>query len=670
MRTTLAMAVPVAVILFAAALNMVPASTGSEEADEANRYWIDEADLSSVEIGWGSPGANRSVDGNPLRIAGREFERGLGTHADSSVRFRLHGKARRFHAFVGVDDEVGSSPASVEFQIYGDGRLLWKSGVLRAGEPAKEVVRNMKGLDIVTLVVTGADDGINFDHADWADAYFEYEGRAPEVLAAPRREPYILTPPPPATPRINGARVFGVRPGSPFLFTIPATGERPMAFAARNLPPGLKVDAQTGRITGRTEAAGEHRATLVAENAKGRDERELRIVVGDRIALTPPMGWNSWNCWAGAVSQEKVLSSARAMVETGLVNHGWSYINIDDTWQADERGGPHNAILGNEKFPDVAGLCEEVHAMGLKIGIYSTPWITSYAGYIGGSSNDPDGAWSRAEWGNQGSGRPGWRHGEHSFATNDANQWAEWGFDYLKYDWNPNDVPHVREMSEALKATGRDIVYSLSNSAPFDHAGDWAELSNCWRTTGDIVDTWGSMSGIGFSQDRWRPYGGPGRWNDPDMLVVGKVGWGPNLHPSRLTPDEQYTHISLWCLLSAPLLLGNDLADMDEFTLGLLTNDEVLEVNQDPVGDQASRVVVRGETEVWAKAMEDGSKAVGLFNRSPMDAEVVLEWSDLALMGRQRVRDLWRQEDLGRFKDRFESTVPAHGVTLVRIWPD
>jgi alpha-galactosidase len=216
--------------------------------------------------------------------------------------------------------------------------------------------------------------------------------------------------------------------------------------------------------------------------------------------------------------------------------------------------------------------------------------------------------------GGPGGGVFGDRMGKYSFAENDARQWAAWGIDYLKYDWIPNDVPHVEEMSLALKATGRDIVYSLSNSADFGQAADWARLSHCWRTTGDIRDTWESMSGIGFAQGRWAPYAGSGHWNDPDMLVVGKVGWGPQLHPANLTPDEQYTHISLWCLLAAPLLIGCDLADMDALTLSLLTNDEVLEVDQDPLGKQATCVAREGREQVWAKAMEDGSRAVGLFN--------------------------------------------------------
>ena len=204
----------------------------------------------------------------------------------------------------------------------------------------------------------------------------------------------ILTPPPPPTPRINGPTIFGVRPHAPFLYTIPVTGDRPITYSVDALPDGLTVDPATGRITGKIAAAGEYPVVFRATNALGAAEKKFRIVCGDRIALTPPLGWNSWNSWAGSVDQDKVLRSARALVSSGLADHGWTYVNIDDTWQG-ERGGPHHAILGNEKFPDMKQLCDDVHALGLKIGIYSSPWITTYAGYRGGSSDDAQGSWQK-----------------------------------------------------------------------------------------------------------------------------------------------------------------------------------------------------------------------------------------------------------------------------------
>jgi len=489
----------------------------------------------------------------------------------------------------------------------------------------------------------------------------------PAAFAADASSPGILTPPPSVTPRINGPSIFGVRPGSPFLYTVPATGDRPIAFSADGLPAGLSLDSATGRITGRLAEQATYGVVLRASNPLGTAERRFRIVVGEKIALTPPMGWNSYNCWAESVDQDKILRSARALVASGLANHGWTYVNMDDTWQG-ARGGPHNAIQGNEKFPDMKGLCDQIHALGLKAGIYSSPWVTTYAGYRGGSSDTPDGAWQRLKdyEGNK-------RIGRYEFAANDAAQWADWGFDYIKYDWNPNDVEHTRQMHQALRATGRDIVLSLSNAAPLyaiDELSKWAEA---WRTTGDIWDTWETpgpwqhgVSEIGFNQDAWAPHGGPGGWNDPDMLVVGLVGWGAKHHETHLTPAEQYAHLSLWCLYSAPLLIGCDLEHISPFTLNLLTNDEVLAVDQDALGAGGRRVATIGAIDVIQKPLEDGGTAVGFFNRGDIPHTITVKFDRIGLGGRQLFRDLWRQTDAGVFEKELQVTVQPHDVMLYR----
>jgi alpha-galactosidase len=236
-------------------------------------------------------------------------------------------------------------------------------------------------------------------------------------------------------------------------------------------------------------------------------------------------------------------------------------------------------------------------------------------------------------------------------------------------------------MAAALRSSGRDIVYSLSNSAPFTGAAEWARLAQVYRTTGDITDRWESMSGIGFGQDRWTPFNGPGHWADPDMLVVGRLGWGQGedggVRDSRLTADEQVTHISLWALLSAPMLLGCDLSALDDLTLRLLCNDEVLAVDLDPLGQQARcvrdlrRADRRGATAshevVYAKPLEDGSLVVGLFNRGPEAATVAVSWGELELSGSVHVRDLWAREDLGGRAGALEATVAAHGARLFRL---
>ncbi|HKD37176.1 MAG TPA: putative Ig domain-containing protein, partial [Pirellulales bacterium] len=443
-----------------------------------------------------------------------------------------------------------------------------------------------------------------------------------------------------ARPRINGPRVYGERPGRPFLYTIPVTGERPIIYSAEGLPEGLSVDSKTGRITGFVAQPGEYRAMLVATNSIGRDAQPLVIKIGEQICLTPPMGWNSWNCFGAKVDQQMVRSQAVAMASSGLAQHGWTYINIDDGWQG-HRSGAEHSLQPNDKFPDMKRLCDDIHAIGLKAGIYSTPWVTSYARHAGGSAENPEGTWDPPPPGPKQVNKRilPYAIGKYHFMKQDARQWAAWGFDYLKYDWNPIEAPDVEEMGEALKSSGRDFVYSLSNHAPFAGREDFARLANLWRTTGDIKDNWKSMSGIGFSQEKWGSVAGPGHWNDPDMLVVGVVGWGKP-RATQLTPDEQYAHISLWCLLSAPLLIGCDLTKLDDFTLGLLTNDEVLAVDQDPLGRQATRVAQNGDGEVWAKPLANGGWAVGLFNRGEQPAVVAIDVSQLKLSGTKRLRDL------------------------------
>jgi alpha-galactosidase len=614
----------------------------------ADSYPLDTLDLSSIEQGWGQPHAGKSVEGHALSIGKQPFAHGIGTHANSTFRLDLGGKAEKFTASVGVDDEVGNK-GSVVFRLIGDGKTLWESELMRGGTPAKTVSVDLHGVRKLTLAVDDGGDGMDSDHADWADVQVTMAEGKPTVFTPPPEAPVVLTPKASPKARINGARIVGVRPGSPFQYTIAASGERPVLYSASHLPAGLQLDPITGIITGSLTEKGVHLVTLHAKNAAGADKRELKIVCGDAVALTPPLGWNSWNCFACDVTDANVRSAADAMVASGLIQHGWTYINIDDCWEAgrDAQGN----VLSNSKFPDMKALTAYVHGKGLKIGLYSSPGPKTCAGH----------------------------EGSYQHELQDARRYAEWGFDYLKYDWcsygeiapKPDHAQLLKPyqvMRDALNQVPRDIVFSLCQYGMGDVWKWGAEVGgNCWRTTGDITDTWASMSGIGFNQAGHEKFAGPGHWNDPDMLVVGYVGWSANVRPTHLTPNEQYTHITLWCLLNSPLLIGCDMTKLDEFTLGLLTNDEVLEVSQDPLGRQAGRISKNGQLEVWAKDMEDGSKVVGLFNRGDDLTVVSVNWSDLGLTGKHAVRDLWRQENLGKFADQYTAPVPRHGVALVKV---
>jgi len=463
---------------------------------------------------------------------------------------------------------------------------------------------------------------------------------------------YILTPVPQATPKINGATVFGVRPNSPVLYKIAATGKAPLLYKVEGLPEGLIVNPINGIITGKISRKGDYSMTIIVKNNIAEAKRTFKITCGDLLALTPPMGWNSWNCWGLSVSDEKLKASAKAMMDKGLMDHGWTFMNIDDGWEAGSRNAD-GEIVTNNKFPDMKKLGEWLHNNGLKFGIYSSPGNSTCGGYLGSYQHE----------------------------LQDATTYANWGIDYLKYDWcSYGDIHNAKDttlasykkpyevMQDALQKQNRDIVYSLCQYGMKD-VWEWgADVNgNCWRTTGDITDNWQSLSSIGFNQTKQHPYAKPGRWNDPDMMIVGQVGWSNNLHPTRLTPDEQYTHVSLWCMLSAPLLIGCDLSKLDDFTLNLLTNDEVIAIDQDPLGQQAKLVFKNERFQIWLKELEDGSKALAIFNTSEKSDVMRFHWGDFGLTTKQKVRDLWRQKDIGNFDTMFASSVAAHGVTLIKI---
>ena len=469
-------------------------------------------------------------------------------------------------------------------------------------------------------------------------------------------------------PAIHSPAVYGVRPGAPVIFTIPATGARPMKFSAAGLPPTIHLDPDTGIITGKLDETGTVRVKLSAKNEAGADEKELRITIGDRIALTPPMGWSSWNCFGRKVNQNLILRQAKAMVDKGLIQHGYNFINIDDGWQG-ERTGPDHALGGNEKFPDLRAMVTSIHTMGLKAGIYSTPWESSYAGYCGGSGQDERGKWEKAKK----------QFGAVSFARADAKLFADLGFDYLKYDWSPIDVPHVRQMRAALLASGRDIVFSLSNGADIKLAAEYAKLAELWRTTGDLINAWKdadpfwafSVTESAFTREPWARFSKPGNWNDPDMMVLGKTGEGSPLKQADLTHEQEITHFSMWCLLAAPLILGCDLEHLSPDTLSVITNDEVIAIDQDELGIQAVRVGVNGCFDFYGKPLADGSFALGIVNRSPAPATTRI--SKLKYMGgpvKARARDLWRREDIPDFNpEKTLFTVPGDGTVLLRLWP-
>jgi alpha-galactosidase len=363
------------------------------------------------------------------------------------------------------------------------------------------------------------------------------------------------------------------------------------------------------------------------------------------VAATPPMGWNSWNHFASKVDDAVIRAQADAMVASGMRDAGYVYINIDDTWEGerDTRGIIHS----NSKFPDMKALADYVHSKGLKIGIYSSPGAKTCAGFAGSYGHEDQ----------------------------DAATYAAWGMDYLKYDLcgfrdimatagsleaaNKMMVAAYEKMRDALRKTGRPIVYSFCQYGD-DAVWRWAPSAggNLWRTTGDINDTYNRMAEIGFGQAGLAKFAGPGHWNDPDMLEVGNGG---------MNAEEYRTHMSLWAILAAPLLAGNDLSAMKPETIALLTNREVIAIDQDPAGKQGDRVWAEGPLEVWARPLADGSKAVGLFNRHDGTLAMQVDFAEFGFKDSPKVRDVWQAKDLGRVQSPYKVEIPTHGVILLRV---
>jgi alpha-galactosidase len=347
------------------------------------------------------------------------------------------------------------------------------------------------------------------------------------------------------------------------------------------------------------------------------------------------MGWNSWNHYGCNVSDALIREQADAMVSSGLKAAGYQYVNVDDCWEGmrDANGN----IQPNDKFPDMKALGDYIHSKGLKFGIYSSPGPKTCAKH----------------------------EGSYGHEQQDAESYAKWGVDYLKYDWcsardvyKPAEYPDAfRKMHDALVRTGRPIVYSIHGRGP---VWEWTAKTgaNLWRTTGDIKDNYARMIAIASAQSGLEPYAGPGHWNDPDMLEVGNGGMKDN---------EYRMHMTMWCLLAAPLLLGNDLAHMNPATLAILANPEVIAVDQDSLGTQARRVLQIGPVEVWVKPLHDGSRAVGLFNREQGTIPIKISLKDLGLGSHATVRDLWEQKDLPPISGMLSVDVGEHSAVFLKL---
>jgi alpha-galactosidase len=511
---------------------------------------------------------------------------------------------------------------------------------------------------------------------------------AAEFYDARIQDKEILTPPPAKVPRINGPKVCGVRPGKPFIYRIPAQGERPMQFAANGLPQGLTLDVGQGILTGVTPSRkGDHPLTFTARNAHGEASRPFKLVVGDKLALTPPTGWNSWGGQMVNVNDAVMRKAADVFVERGLADVGFQYLGIDDCWmrltqemyesrdqnvvkkhvaydyQATGTIGPirdqHGNILPNGKFPDMKGLTDYIHSKGLKVGIYSSPGVRTCQSWAGSYGHE----------------------------CADADQYAKWGFDLLKYDQCSGGaflnrlkrmVPGFQTrdfwgpMANYLCAQDRDILFNLcqyGNDNPWTWAPGLGIQS--WRIGGDLnhhVDHY-FINALRIATEL-REYNQPGQWNDPDFMYIHRIRdvlkMGEPSEEIKLDTYQRYQYVTLWAVICAPFFFSCDVENIDEFTARLLANAGVVNINQDELGHTAE--VVRNDDKketVMLKKLADGSKGLAVFNRDAQNEVVIaVNWDEIGGCCELEVFDVWRQKPLGLLKGGISVRLSPNGVGL------
>lgn len=669
----------------------------------ADTVLLSALDLSKATQGYGAPQIDKAVDGKPITLAGQAYAHGFGTHAPGLLAVDVNG-ATRFAATVGVDDEIPNDIGSVEFQVLGNKhQILWRSGVMRKGMPPAKADVDVTGLKQIVLRVTTGGDALYYDHADWADAQFTYQGAPPQTATLAAATPVVSMEGMPAGPKIRPPFVIGTHPGAPMVWTVAATGARPLSFSMKGLPQGLTLNAATGTVTGRVAKAGAYSVRVRAANSHGHDDQTVRIIAGQSLALTPPMGWNSYDCFGQSVTEAEVLSNAAYLVKE-MQPFGWEYVVVDYRWY--EPDAIHQPLNGHEgealdmdafgrlipnavRFPSSAGgagfqaLGDKIHAMGLKFGIHIMRGIPRNAVkanlpiegspfHAADAANTADNCpWLADMYGVRGDTPAGRAYYDSIFRL-----YASWGVDYIKMDdtSRPYHTAEIEAVDDAIRKCGRAIVYSLSpGETPIASAAHVRSHANLWRVSDDFWDRWDTLDHEFTLAERWRGSVGQGHWPDADMLPLGRLSVNNrSVDPDRQTRfsrAEQITLMSLWSLLPSPLMVGANLPDNDAWTLALLTNPEVLAIDQDAAGHAAARAAQHDDIDIWARPLADGSQAVGIFNRGDFDAGAVVTAADLHLSGRWTARDLWKRADLGPVGEGLTISIPAHGAALLRLSP-
>jgi hypothetical protein len=509
-------------------------------------------------------------------------------------------------------------------------------------------------------------------------------------------------------PRFNGARIIGVRPNTPLIYSLAVSGERPVTFAAKHLPAGLKLDAQSGVISGALKSAGGYKFTASAKNSAGEARADIEIVAADTLALTPPMGWNSYDNFGDAVTEAETLANAE-WLKQHLQPFGWDIVVVDFRWydsladgyRVQEPAGDTLDAFGRcipptNRFPSAANgagfkpLADKLHAMGLKFGIHIMRGIPRRAveqnlpiagsNFTAAQAPLPAGDTNRTcVWNRDMFGVDATTGAGQAWYASIARQYAAWGVDFIKCDdiadmfrgkYYGDD--EIAALSTALRQTDHSIILSLSpGPSPVSASEHLKQFANLWRISNDFWDNWRSLNHNFSLFAEWYGNGAPGHWPDGDMIPFGRICQrNCDVHPdrwTRFTHDEQLTLMSLWALAPSPLMLGMNLPDNDEWTTAILCNPEVLAVDQDQLGKPARRMTADGSgAEMWVKELADGSLAVGFFNRTEKDAPTDYRWSHLGFTSAPQVRDLWLRKDLGS-QPAFAAGLPAHGCVLLCV---
>ena len=457
-------------------------------------------------------------------------------------------------------------------------------------------------------------------------------------------------------PKINLASIFGASPNKPFLLRIPVTGERPIRYGVHNLPKGLTLHDNI--ITGQIDESGVYKIVLTAENSLGKAEKTVTLEIEpNHVIVTPLLGFTTWNAFAARVTQQDMINTAHNLVKHGLSEYGYRYVNLDSGWQH-EYGGEFDAIQPNPKFPDMKAMTDELHSLGFKCGIYSTPMLTAwgcpqeYKSIPGCTQGEPDIRFSRTNKG------IGVIHKE----KNNAKQWEAWGFDYLKYDWSPTDTVNAELMRQELIQLDRDFGFCVTVRAISGYAAYWANYVNSYRNNADSQGYWKNLLDIyrsyfGYENDMKK-----GHYFDLDMLDVGNCVF--KNREDFLTEDEQIVSYSMRAFLNSPIQISAVLDEISDFDLAMYCNEEVIAINQD-TAFAPSLPVFRYKKDdaildIYEKLLEDGSYAYAFFNMGETSENVNTVFSE-----ESNLRDVWAKEDLGVL-DTLNFIMPKHTVRIIK----